>query len=112
MCGVPAELTYEADESNEDFVKRLTGMRQQRVRVLGAVPTHVRRAAVEAGVHLADQPVTANGRLELLHYLREQAISRTLHRFGNLVAIDVDRPGRMPHDGSPAEESSALLASP
>ena len=38
---------------------------------------------------LAD-PVLANGRRELLTFLREQAISRTLHRFGH-VAPDLAR---------------------
>jgi len=32
-----------------------------------------------------DDAVTADGRIELLHYLREQSISRTRHRYGNLV---------------------------
>ena len=35
--------------------------------------------------HVADDPVTAEGRIELLHYLREQAISRTTHRYGNVL---------------------------
>jgi len=38
-----------------------------------------------AGVHLVDDPVTSDGRIELQHYLREQSISRTRHRYGNLV---------------------------
>ena len=45
-------------------------------------------AANQAGIHLADGPVTANGRVELLNYLKEQAISRTLHRFGNLTGVE------------------------
>jgi RHH-type proline utilization regulon transcriptional repressor/proline dehydrogenase/delta 1-pyrroline-5-carboxylate dehydrogenase len=47
----------------------------------------VRRAAIAAEVDLVDAPVTASGRLELRWYLREQAISQTLHRFGNLVGV-------------------------
>ena len=43
-----------------------------------------RRAANEAGVALLEQPALANGRLELRLYLREQAISHTTHRYGNL----------------------------
>ena len=57
----------------------------ERVRVIGSVPGDLRVATNAAGVHLADDPVTTNGRIELLHYLREQAISRTLHRYGNLL---------------------------
>ena len=54
--------------------------------MLGDVDDEIRRAANAAGVHLAADPVTNSGRIELLHYLREQAVSRTLHRFGNLVS--------------------------
>jgi RHH-type proline utilization regulon transcriptional repressor/proline dehydrogenase/delta 1-pyrroline-5-carboxylate dehydrogenase len=32
-----------------------------------------------------DAPVLANGRLELRWYLREQTVSRTLHRYGNVT---------------------------
>ena len=41
-------------------------------------------AAAESGTHVVDVPVLANGRLELLHYLREVAISIDYHRYGNL----------------------------
>ena len=57
----------------------------ERVRVVGAVPAGLRSAANASSVHLADDPVTTDGRIELLHYLREQAVSRTLHRYGNLL---------------------------
>jgi RHH-type proline utilization regulon transcriptional repressor/proline dehydrogenase/delta 1-pyrroline-5-carboxylate dehydrogenase len=33
---------------------------------------------------VADEPVLPIGRLELLHYLREQTISSDYHRYGNL----------------------------
>ena len=36
-------------------------------------------------MHIAHAPVTAEGRVELLHYLREQAVSRTTHRYGNVL---------------------------
>ena len=53
---------------------------------MGFVSETVRRAAVTAEVDVVDEAVTSSGRLELRHYLREQSVSRTLHRFGNLVA--------------------------
>ena len=34
---------------------------------------------------VVDVPVLANGRLELRYYLREQALSQTVHRYGNLM---------------------------
>lgn len=48
------------------------------------VPAEVRRAAAEAGQWIADVPVVAAGRIELLWYLREQSISHDYHRYGNL----------------------------
>jgi RHH-type proline utilization regulon transcriptional repressor/proline dehydrogenase/delta 1-pyrroline-5-carboxylate dehydrogenase len=50
------------------------------------VPEPVRRAAAEAGLHLATAPVLAVGRIELLHYLREQSLCIDYHRYGNLGA--------------------------
>ena len=37
-------------------------------------------------MHLADAPVLAEGRIELLWYLREQSLSHAYHRYGNLGA--------------------------
>ena len=61
-----------------------------RIRSVGFVSELIRRAAIAAEVDLVDEAVTASGRLELRHYLREQAVSRTLHRFGNLVSAGDD----------------------
>jgi RHH-type transcriptional regulator, proline utilization regulon repressor / proline dehydrogenase / delta 1-pyrroline-5-carboxylate dehydrogenase len=37
------------------------------------------------GISVVDVPVLANGRLELRYYLREQALSQTVHRYGNVM---------------------------
>jgi len=52
---------------------------------VGTLNPALRDAARSAGIHPVDDAVTADGRIELLHYLREQSISRTQHRYGNLV---------------------------
>jgi RHH-type proline utilization regulon transcriptional repressor/proline dehydrogenase/delta 1-pyrroline-5-carboxylate dehydrogenase len=65
--------------------RRLLNESVDRVRALGLAEPDLRSAAFEAGVHYADDPVTTDGRIELLHYLREQAISRTTHRYGNVL---------------------------
>ena len=74
-----------AVESDEAFAARLAGHPFGRVRHVGAAPAVVRAAALEAEVDVIDAPVVSSGRLELRWYLREQAVSRTLHRFGNLL---------------------------
>ncbi len=85
-CGVPLVESWETDEDDASFAARVGRLGALRVRVLGPVSTELRRAAIAAGVHLADDPVTRSGRVELAHYLREQSVSETRHRFGNLVA--------------------------
>jgi RHH-type proline utilization regulon transcriptional repressor/proline dehydrogenase/delta 1-pyrroline-5-carboxylate dehydrogenase len=40
--------------------------------------------AADALQYLADTPVLAHGRIELLWYVREQSISHVYHRYGNL----------------------------
>ena len=58
-----------------------------RVRVAGQVTGFQReRLAVRPEVALIDAPVTSSGRVELRNWLKEQALSITLHRFGNRSA--------------------------
>jgi len=86
-CGVPLVESHHADEDDAAFAARLPDLGVERVRVVGGVGDEVRRAAAAAWVHLADDPVTADGGVELRTYLREQSVTRTLHRFGNLVGV-------------------------
>jgi len=73
-------------ESDSECIERMRGLGVSRVRLLGATPSdELLRAANAHGIHIADSPVTKAGRIELLHYVREQALSVTLHRFGNLL---------------------------
>ncbi|WP_278235188.1 bifunctional proline dehydrogenase/L-glutamate gamma-semialdehyde dehydrogenase [Isoptericola sp. AK164] len=82
--GVP----HEAPMSHEDFADAVTeGRITGRIRVIGQAPG-LRAAAVErvGETTVLDQPVVAAGRRELLPFLREQAVSRTKHRYGHLRA--------------------------
>ncbi len=84
-CGVDLKVSRFDKESAPEFAGRLASLGVQRLRILGPVAAEIRAAANEAEVHLSDSPVTSDGRIELLNYFREQSISRTLHRHGNLV---------------------------
>jgi len=75
-------------ETSERFQTRLGDLRWGRVRMVGSASTALLRAAAAAEVSILTEAVTTSGRLELRHYLREQSISRTLHRFGNVAGID------------------------
>ncbi|MEZ5409950.1 MAG: bifunctional proline dehydrogenase/L-glutamate gamma-semialdehyde dehydrogenase [Acidimicrobiales bacterium] len=85
VCGVPTLVSRAETESDDAFLGRLGLQGVTRVRALGEVSETLRRGAAARGVHLADDPVTADGYLELRHYVREQAVSRTTHRFGTVI---------------------------
>jgi RHH-type proline utilization regulon transcriptional repressor/proline dehydrogenase/delta 1-pyrroline-5-carboxylate dehydrogenase len=71
-------------ESEAAMAARLEADGVGRIRCLGSVGDRLRASAEAAAVHCEDAPVLANGRVELLRYLREQAISTDYHRHGNL----------------------------
>lgn len=83
-CGVEIVDSLASDETGEAFGARLGSLGVQRIRSVGSPDEGLRVAAQEAGIHFVDSPVTGDGRVELLYYLREQAISRTIHRYGNV----------------------------
>ncbi len=56
----------------------------ERIRCVGTPSTALLTEAARVGASLIDAPVVADGRRELLTVLREQAISRTRHRFGHI----------------------------
>ena len=59
-------------------------------------------ALAESACRLNIGSVMANGRLELLHFLREFSVSRDYHRYGNLGAREKER--RRPLLGSREEK--------
>lgn len=79
---MPAVVTVESDD---DLAGRMSGVVADRIRLLGDVDAGVRRAAHEAGLPVDESPVVGHGRVELLRWVREQSISETRHRHGNLL---------------------------
>jgi RHH-type proline utilization regulon transcriptional repressor/proline dehydrogenase/delta 1-pyrroline-5-carboxylate dehydrogenase len=89
-------------ESASELRARLAPPAVGRVRLLGTEPE---LAPLEPDVHVDARPPVLLGRVELLRYLREQAVSRTLHRYGNVVRpFDEHRPAA--HHG-PTSSTSA-----
>ncbi len=80
------------EESDEDLAAAITQHETDRVRYAAAtrVPESVRRAAAETQIFIADAPVLAEGRVELLWYVQEQSVSFDYHRYGNLGARSVE----------------------
>ncbi|MFT7474006.1 MAG: RHH-type proline utilization regulon transcriptional repressor/proline dehydrogenase [Verrucomicrobiales bacterium] len=86
VCGVELVVSNAQDETQIELAARLDSIGVERLRIVGEeTGIELRVAANAAHVHIADDAVMANGRIELLHFVREQAISTTLHRFGNLL---------------------------
>jgi RHH-type proline utilization regulon transcriptional repressor/proline dehydrogenase/delta 1-pyrroline-5-carboxylate dehydrogenase len=75
-------------EDEPRLLVRLANGKFERLRLLVSPSRPLAEAANRALIHVIDAPVLANGRLELRHYLREQAISQTVHRYGNLMGGD------------------------
>ena len=57
-----------------------------RVRQIGSVEPTLRAAARQRGIHMACECVLLAGRVELLHYFREQVLCNAYHRYGSLHA--------------------------
>ena len=86
ICGVKLIESFEKDQSDESFCNALPELGVERVRLVGTRPSETLLSAANlANVYVADEEVSPIGRIELQRYVREQAISQTLHRFGNLV---------------------------
>ncbi len=89
-------------ESTADLLTRLAPPALGRVRLLGTEPE---LATLAPAVYVDTRPPVLLGRVELLRYLREQVVSRTLHRYGNVV-----RP--FDEDGAPAGPGLPAHAAP
>jgi RHH-type proline utilization regulon transcriptional repressor/proline dehydrogenase/delta 1-pyrroline-5-carboxylate dehydrogenase len=61
-----------------------------KVRLLGSIADQTRLAVLDTGCWVDDTPVAADPGREILRWIREQAVSETLHRHGN---ISDRRPG-------------------
>jgi RHH-type proline utilization regulon transcriptional repressor/proline dehydrogenase/delta 1-pyrroline-5-carboxylate dehydrogenase len=77
-------VLHTQEESSEEFFHRVQKGTFQRVRLVEHASQELKEALAASGTNLIDQAVLANGRIELLHYLREVSISIDYHRYGNL----------------------------
>ncbi len=71
-------------ESDEELNARILNGGVDRLRLLKRGTVELYSACAEACVNAITAPVMANGRIELLHFLREVSISSDYHRYGYL----------------------------
>lgn len=80
----PSGATIEI-ESAEALAASLGDTAGPRLRLLGKAEPEVLAAAADHTLTVIDEPVCSHGRVELLRWLREQVVTRSLHRYGNVV---------------------------
>lgn len=95
-CNTPFFVSVEAKElenlplnifveSDQEFVERISKLAFPRVRLLQKPSQELISALSIIGICAIDEPVHSNGRIELLHYLREVSLSYDYHRYGNVT---------------------------
>ncbi len=81
---LPSGVGEHVVETHEDWLARMAEQHPDRIRALGVPVVEVAEAVEgDPDVAIYGGAVTQSGRIELLPFLREQAISITNHRFGN-----------------------------
>ena len=71
-------------ELDKELLKSIPAVDRIRYATPGRVPQEIYSAAAETGFYIARSAVAMDGRIELLHYYRQQSICDNYHRYGNL----------------------------
>ena len=88
VTGTALTISRASEESDEDFAARLPQLAKTNefIRTLDGPPADVvLEASYEAGLNWIDAPMSASGRLELTRWTREQSVTETMHRYGNVL---------------------------
>ena len=72
------------EEGEASVERRMDSADRIRYGAPGQVPHALLEGAAKNGTYIARTPVVAEGRVELLQYVREQSICNNYHRYGNL----------------------------
>lgn len=93
ITGTPLTISIRTEEPDDLFVARLPQLAQQAEFLRTIVPPsdEVLMAAYDAGLNWINAPVLRSGRIELLRWMREQSISETRHRYGQLPDPSLSR---------------------
>jgi RHH-type proline utilization regulon transcriptional repressor/proline dehydrogenase/delta 1-pyrroline-5-carboxylate dehydrogenase len=105
ICGTPLEVSYnpgrlqfpasyplqqlklvtQIEESEEQFFARISQTSYARIRLLSQPSEFLENGLANLGIVPLRSPLLANGRLELLNYLREVSLSQDYHRYGYIT---------------------------
>ena len=72
-------------ESTEAFIEWLKTLNHGTLRVVGKHQAEQFSPSAIGNIFIVSPRVLSNGRIELMNYLREQSISETVHRYGNIT---------------------------
>lgn len=102
ICGTPLTISFDPTddrssrlaglgctlrkESLEDFLKELP--EYERVRTCSPdIPDVMYERAAETNKYIATAPPVKQGRIELIHYIKEQSIAFEYHRYGSISEV-------------------------
>ena len=86
ISGVPVRMSLLEEESDEQLIAFLASTTGDvRLRALSPISDGVRLAAHRSAVTIDPAPITGVGRLDLAHFVKEQSLSQTMHRYGRLT---------------------------
>ncbi|MDF1811441.1 MAG: bifunctional proline dehydrogenase/L-glutamate gamma-semialdehyde dehydrogenase [Verrucomicrobiales bacterium] len=91
ICGVPLFVSV---DTGKDLVDKIPEIAEQvsMIRTVGAPPAdEFLRAVYPFDINWTDAPFVADGRLELARWMREQSVSETRHRYGNIISPQIPR---------------------
>lgn len=88
ICSTHLEISRASEESDSAFAKRIAELADHAefVRSVAPLSDEILQAIHRADLNWIHAPLSAVGRVELRRWLREQAVSETRHRYGNLIA--------------------------
>ncbi|HRD55798.1 MAG TPA: bifunctional proline dehydrogenase/L-glutamate gamma-semialdehyde dehydrogenase [Parachlamydiaceae bacterium] len=78
-------------ENEKAFIQRIKLGKIKRVRLLKDPSEDLKNSLAENACNVVQEKVFSHGRFELLHYLREVALSIDYHRYGNLGAREKEK---------------------
>ncbi len=82
--GVKSESNKLIEQEESQFLNEMDGYERVRTCTSFLSGAFYKKAA-ELGKYIANAPVLIEGRIELLHYLKEQSISFEYHRYGSIT---------------------------
>jgi RHH-type proline utilization regulon transcriptional repressor/proline dehydrogenase/delta 1-pyrroline-5-carboxylate dehydrogenase len=81
-------------ETDSDLISHIPEIDRIRFAAPDRVAVEIFEAAAKSGFYIARSPVVMEGRIELLHYYRQQSICHAYHRYGNLGERALEWEGR------------------